>query len=175
MTSSDSTAEIAGPVGVVGTGLMGLGIAQAVASAGFAVVLCGRNAEASHQGLNEGPRALWLGLADLYPSAAAQPDEGSVRLRLLAAQAREVLRCLEDGVIESADDADAASVFGLGFPKPLGGVARWVEDFGLGELVALCRCLAKAHSGRFASTSWLDGLAASGKGLSDFRKQEISS
>jgi 3-hydroxyacyl-CoA dehydrogenase len=124
---------------------------------------------------DEGPRALWQGLADLYPSAAAQPDEETARLRLLAAEAREALRCLEDGVIASADDADVASVLGLGFPKSLGGVTRWAEDFGLTEFGALCRYLAKAHGERFAPTPWLDGLAVSGKGLSDFRKQEISS
>jgi 3-hydroxyacyl-CoA dehydrogenase len=124
---------------------------------------------------DEGPRALWQGLADLYPSATKQPDEATVQLRLLAAEAREVLRCLEEGVIESADDADAASVLGLGFPTSLGGVASWVEDFGLGEFVALCRDLAKVHGERFAPTPWLDGLAASGKGLSDFRRQEIAS
>jgi 3-hydroxyacyl-CoA dehydrogenase/enoyl-CoA hydratase/3-hydroxybutyryl-CoA epimerase len=124
---------------------------------------------------DKGPRALWQGLVDLYPSVAKQPAEETVRLRLLAAEAREVLRCFEEGVIESADDADAASVLGLGFPKPLGGVANWVEEFGVSEFIALCRDLTKLHGERFAPTPWLDGLAVSGKGLSEFRNQEISS
>ena len=119
-----------------------------------------------------GPRALWPGLADLFPPAAGRFDADAVRLRLLAAEAREALRCLEEGVIDSADDADVASILGLGFPKQLGGVLRWVEDFDLAAFAALCRRLASAHGERFAPTPWLFGLAASGQGLSIYRERE---
>ena len=53
-----------------------------------------------------------------------------MKLRLLFAEAREALHCLGEGVIASADDGDAASVLGLGFPKRVGGILRWTEDFG---------------------------------------------
>jgi 3-hydroxyacyl-CoA dehydrogenase len=119
-----------------------------------------------------GPRALWWGLADLLPPAAGQFDRDAVGLRLLAAEAREALRCLEEGVIDSADDADVASILGLGFPKRLGGVLRWAEDFDLAAFVALCRRLASAHGERFAPTPWLNRLAASGQGLATYRKRE---
>src|SRR6516164_6335361 len=52
MTSSASTSDVSARVGVVGPGLMGLGIAQAFAAAGAAVVLCGRDEEASRRGHN---------------------------------------------------------------------------------------------------------------------------
>ena len=71
------------------------------------------------------------GPSALSPLAAQQPEPEAIRLRLLAAEAREALRCLEEGVVRSADDADAASVLGLGFPKAEGGVLRWAENFGL--------------------------------------------
>jgi 3-hydroxyacyl-CoA dehydrogenase len=118
------------------------------------------------------PRALWPGLADLCPPAAGRFDADAVRLRLLAAEAREALRCLEEGVIDSADDADVASILGLGFPKQTGGVLRWAEDFDLAAFAALCRRLASAHGERFAPTPWLFGLAASGQGLSIYRERE---
>ena len=51
------------------------------------------------------------------PARLAATRPSANQLRLLAAEAREALRCLEEGVVESADDADAASVLGLGFPK----------------------------------------------------------
>ena len=119
-----------------------------------------------------GSRALWPGLADLFPPAAGPFDADAVRLRLLAVEAREALRCLEEGVIDSADDADVASILGLGFPKRLGGVLRWAEDFDLAAFVALCQRLACAHGERFAPTPWLIALAASGAGLSAYRKRE---
>ena len=75
-----------------------------------------------------------------------------MKLRLLVAEAREALRCLEEGGIASADDADAASVLGLGFPKSVGGVLRWVEDFGLR---AIRRCLRQLSRRTMASVSRL--------------------
>jgi 3-hydroxyacyl-CoA dehydrogenase/enoyl-CoA hydratase/3-hydroxybutyryl-CoA epimerase len=121
----------------------------------------------------DGQRALWPGLGDCYPPAVSQPDSRSLGIRLLAAEARETLRCLEEGIIESADDADAASILGLGFPKALGGIARWTEAYGLSEFVDLCRQLAASHGERFAPTPWLCGLASSGMGLSQYRKKEF--
>ena len=80
------------------------------------------------------------------------------------------MRCLEEGTIASADDADIASVLGLGFPKSLGGIARWVETFGVGEFVDLCTKLAVLHGERFAPSPWLCSLARDGMGLSKYRK-----
>src|SRR5271165_769879 len=79
--------------------------------------------------LAEGPRTPWPGLAAIFPLAAGQPDLETLKLRLLVAEAREALRCLEEGAIASAD-ADTASVLGLGFPKRGGGVLRWPKTSG---------------------------------------------
>jgi len=49
MTPFASTAEAPRRVGVVGPGLMGLGLAQACAAAGFEVALCGRDAAAARE------------------------------------------------------------------------------------------------------------------------------
>jgi 3-hydroxyacyl-CoA dehydrogenase len=121
--------------------------------------------------LAEGPRTPWSGLAAILPFAAGQPDLETLKLRLLVAEAREALRCLEEGVIASADDADTASVLGLGFSKRVGGVLRWVEGFGLKPFVAACDSLATAHGPRFAPTSWLRELAALGVGLKAYRRE----
>ena len=121
--------------------------------------------------LAEGPRTLWPGLAAIFPLAASQPDLETLKLRLLAGEVREALRCLEEGAIASADDADTASVLGLGFPKRGGGVLRWAEDFGLKPFVAACDSLAVAHGVRFAPTSWLRELASQGEGLKAYRRE----
>ncbi|MFT4117163.1 3-hydroxyacyl-CoA dehydrogenase NAD-binding domain-containing protein [Bradyrhizobium sp.] len=122
-----------------------------------------------------GERTLWAGLRSLYPRADSQPDGRAVELRLLAAEAREAMRCLEEGTISSADDADTASVLGLGFPRSLGGIASWVEAFGINEFVELCDRLAASHGERFAPGPWLHGLARDGAGLSKYRKTESES
>lgn len=119
-----------------------------------------------------GPRRPWPGLGALFPYSVSQPSADSIRLRLLAAEAREALRCLEEGVIASADDADAASVLGLGFPKARGGILRWAEDFGLAAFVARLDGLALAHGNRFLPSPWMRSLGASGEGLGRYRRKD---
>jgi 3-hydroxyacyl-CoA dehydrogenase/enoyl-CoA hydratase/3-hydroxybutyryl-CoA epimerase len=119
-----------------------------------------------------GERKLWAGLGSLYPRVDGQPDAQTVELRLLAVEAREAMRCLEEGTISSADDADKASVLGLGFPKSSGGIASWIEAFGINEFVELCGRFAAAHGERFAPSPWLHELARGGTGLSKYRKTE---
>jgi len=119
----------------------------------------------------DGVRTPWRGLAAAFPLAARQPGLETVKLRLLVAEAREALRCLEEGGIGSADDADTASVLGLGFPKSAGGVLRWVEDFGLGAFVGASETLARLHGLRFAPSPWLRDLASRAEGLKAYRRQ----
>ena len=120
----------------------------------------------------EGAQNAGISSPQLFPLAARQPDLETVKLRLLVAEAREALRCLEEGGIATADDADAASVLGLGFPKRVGGVLRWVEDFGLEPIVAACD--SSCGPARMASVSaprllaartrlpgrWIEGLSS---------------
>lgn len=117
------------------------------------------------------PRTAWPGLASAFPLRIDQPDGEAVKLRLLSAEAHEALNCLEEGVIASADDGDAASVLGLGFPKRVGGILRWTEDFGLAAFVKTCLALAHDNGARFAPSPWLRGLAERGEGLAPWRAQ----
>ncbi len=119
----------------------------------------------------DGVRTPWTELAAAFPLATRQPDLETVKLRLLVAEAREALRSLEEGGIASADDADAASVLGLGFPKRVGGALRWVEDFGLEPFVAACESFARAHGVRFSPSPWLRDCAFRGDGLKAYRRQ----
>jgi 3-hydroxyacyl-CoA dehydrogenase / enoyl-CoA hydratase / 3-hydroxybutyryl-CoA epimerase len=75
----------------------------------------------------------------------------------------EALRALEEGVIKSADDADLASVLGLGFPR--GGVLQWVESQGLSYFVGRSRELARQHGARFEPSIWLTCIANNGGDL----------
>lgn len=117
----------------------------------------------------DGHKRLWDGLTALFPPAAAPPALGTVQQRLRCAEAMEALRCLEEGVLASADDADTGSLLGLGFPAATGGVLRWVEEQGLDAFTRTCDALAQACGPRFEPSPWLREVAAGGQGLSAWR------
>jgi len=123
---------------------------------------------------SNGPRKPWPGLSALLPVSAAQPEPEAIRLRLLAAEAREALHCLEEGVIRSADDADLASVLGLGFSKAEGGVLGWVEHFGFQAFIEALDHLAETHGDRFSPSPWLRALASRADGLGLYRGKDLA-
>jgi 3-hydroxyacyl-CoA dehydrogenase len=118
----------------------------------------------------QGLRTPWPGLAAAFPSVARQSDREAIRQRLFAAEAREALRRLEEGIVASADDADAASILGLGYPIRTGGILRATEDFGLEAFVSLCEGLAASHGERFAPSPWLRERALRSEGLGAYRE-----
>lgn len=59
--------------------------------------------------------------------------------RTMIPMAIEVVRCLEEGIIDSPGDADIALIYGLGFPPFRGGVFRWIDDMGIAAFAATAR------------------------------------
>lgn len=57
--------------------------------------------------------------------------------RVMIPMANEAIRCLEEGIVGSAAEADMALLYGLGFPPFRGGVFRYIETMGLANFVAL--------------------------------------
>ncbi|WP_411993602.1 fatty acid oxidation complex subunit alpha FadB [Agarivorans sp. DSG3-1] len=57
--------------------------------------------------------------------------------RMMIPMINEVVRCLEEGIIQSPAEADMALVYGLGFPPFRGGVFRYLDTMGLDKYVAL--------------------------------------
>ncbi|SEI92719.1 3-hydroxyacyl-CoA dehydrogenase / enoyl-CoA hydratase / 3-hydroxybutyryl-CoA epimerase / enoyl-CoA isomerase [Pseudomonas linyingensis] len=55
----------------------------------------------------------------------------------------EAVRCLEDGIVASAAEADMGLIYGIGFPAFRGGALRYIDSLGLAEFVAL----ADRHAG----------------------------
>ncbi|MBO3276605.1 fatty acid oxidation complex subunit alpha FadB [Pseudomonas schmalbachii] len=49
----------------------------------------------------------------------------------------ETVRCLEDGIVESAAEADMGLIYGIGFPPFRGGALRYIDAIGVAEFVAL--------------------------------------
>ncbi|MFT4939408.1 MAG: 3-hydroxyacyl-CoA dehydrogenase/enoyl-CoA hydratase/3-hydroxybutyryl-CoA epimerase [Paraglaciecola sp.] len=57
--------------------------------------------------------------------------------RVMIPMANEAIRCLEEGIVASAAEADIALLYGLGFPPFQGGIFRFIETMGLANFVAL--------------------------------------
>jgi len=49
----------------------------------------------------------------------------------------ETVRCLEDGIVETAAEADMGLVYGIGFPPFRGGALRYIDAVGVAEFVAM--------------------------------------
>ena len=86
-----------------------------------------------------GPKRLWPGLAELQPTKL-DPDTIDVKElkdRLLAIQALETARCIEEGVVTDVREADVGSILGFGFAPFSGGTLSYIDMMGTKAFVAL--------------------------------------
>ncbi|WP_232830574.1 3-hydroxyacyl-CoA dehydrogenase NAD-binding domain-containing protein, partial [Oceanicella sp. SM1341] len=108
-------------------------------------------------------KRLWPGLAEVFPAAAPQPGVEEIGTRLLAIQALDAARCLEEGVVARAEDADLGAVLGVGFPSWTGGPLSYIDMTGAEAFVATCDQLAARHGARFRPSAALRVHAAAGR------------
>ena len=111
-----------------------------------------------------GPKRLWPGLAALAPKKL-DPDSldiAELKARLLAMQALETARCVEEGVVTDMREADVGSILGFGFAPFTGGTISYIDGMGTKAFVALCNTLAKAHGDRFTPNKLLLDMAKTG-------------
>jgi 3-hydroxyacyl-CoA dehydrogenase/enoyl-CoA hydratase/3-hydroxybutyryl-CoA epimerase len=112
-----------------------------------------------------GPKRLWRGLADLQPTKL-DPDTidiGELKARLLAMQALETARCIEEGVVTDMREADVGSILGFGFAPFTGGTISYIDGMGTKAFVALCNKLAKLYGDRFKPCKLLLDMAKKGE------------
>jgi 3-hydroxyacyl-CoA dehydrogenase/enoyl-CoA hydratase/3-hydroxybutyryl-CoA epimerase len=113
-----------------------------------------------------GPKRLWQGLSDIVPQKIT---EGSpelieeVRKRLLYRQAVEAARCMEEGVVMAAADADVGAIMGWGFAPWTGGPISLIDTVGVAKFVEECDRLAQKYGARFAPPQLLRDMAAKGE------------
>jgi 3-hydroxyacyl-CoA dehydrogenase/enoyl-CoA hydratase/3-hydroxybutyryl-CoA epimerase len=112
-----------------------------------------------------GPKRLWRGLADLQPTKLDPDtiDVGELKARLLAMQALETARCIEEGVVTDMREADVGSILGFGFAPFTGGTISYIDGMGTKAFVALCGKLAKLHGDRFKPCKLLLDMAKKGE------------
>ena len=65
------------------------------------------------------------------------PEDGIVA-RMMIPMCLEVVRCLEENIVASPEEADMSLVLGVGFPPFRGGAVHYIEQMGLDYFVDLC-------------------------------------
>tara|TARA_B100001245_G_scaffold91444_1_gene66229 strand:- start:3617 stop:5764 length:2148 start_codon:yes stop_codon:yes gene_type:complete len=50
----------------------------------------------------------------------------------------EIARCLEEGIVDTPNEADMGLIMGIGFPPFRGGACRYMDTVGMANFVALC-------------------------------------
>src|SRR5262245_2154223 len=111
-----------------------------------------------------GRKKLWPGLVDLQPSKLdpALIDAQELKQRLLAIQAHETARCVEEGVITDIREADVGSILGFGFAPFTGGALSYIDMMGTKAFVELCKRLERSCGPRFAPPKLLIDMAERG-------------
>ncbi len=64
-------------------------------------------------------------------------DADEIIARLMIPMVNEVVRCLEEGIVDTAAEADMGLIYGLGFPPFRGGPIRYLETVGLEKFIEM--------------------------------------
>ena len=93
---------------------------------------------------------------------------GGLPERVILPMVNESARVVEEGVVDSTDAIDLATLLGLGLAPFRGGVARYIDDEGAEEIVRELEMLAERHGERFEPAPLLQRAAEEGKPLSSY-------
>jgi 3-hydroxyacyl-CoA dehydrogenase/enoyl-CoA hydratase/3-hydroxybutyryl-CoA epimerase/enoyl-CoA isomerase len=89
-------------------------------------------------------------------------ESDEIIARLMIPMVNEVVRCLEEGVVDTAAEADMGLIYGVGFPPFRGGAIRYLETLGLDNFIAMADSY--AHLGEiYQVTDGLREMATLGK------------
>ncbi len=108
---------------------------------------------------------LWPGLREAFKSGSANVPFKDLQERMLFAEALETVRCFDEGVLLSVQDANIGSIFGIGFPAWTGGVIQYINQYegGLPGFVARAKELAEKYGEHFQPPESLVKKAEAGE------------
>ncbi|ABC31452.1 3-hydroxyacyl-CoA dehydrogenase [Hahella chejuensis KCTC 2396] len=89
-------------------------------------------------------------------------SEEEIIERMMAPLCIETVRCLEDGIVETAAEADMGLIFGIGFPPFRGGALRYIDSLGVEEFCKIADKYADLGA-LYHPTQGLRDMAKSGK------------
>lgn len=104
-----------------------------------------------------GKKHLWPELEKLYvdPARARATNLQDLKDRILFIQAIETVRCLEEGVLKTVEDANIGSIFGIGFAPWTGGAIQFINQYGVRDFAERARELADQFGERFSPPAML--------------------
>jgi 3-hydroxyacyl-CoA dehydrogenase/enoyl-CoA hydratase/3-hydroxybutyryl-CoA epimerase len=127
----------------------------------------GRPGRKAGKGFYDYPRDakkhLWPGLAEVLPLRSEPASMDEIVERLLLIQSVETARCMEEGVVRRAQDADVGAVLGWGYPALRGGPIGWIHTLGIPEFVTACERLAQQAGPRFVPPALLKTMQKKGE------------
>ena len=101
-------------------------------------------------------------IAPVVTGEKREYDAQEIIDRMMLAFCNETVRCLEDNIVATPNEADMAMIMGVGFPPFRGGPARYIDQTGVAEYVALCDKY--AHLGKaYEAPQLLRDMAANNK------------
>ncbi|MFP3978883.1 3-hydroxyacyl-CoA dehydrogenase NAD-binding domain-containing protein [Marinobacter sp. KMM 10035] len=121
----------------------------------------GRPGKAAGAGFYEypakGKKYLWPELETLYVDSekARKVELQELKDRILFIQAIETVRCLEEGVLRTVEDANIGSIFGIGYAPWTGGAIQFINQYGVRAFTERAKELAAAYGERFTPPALL--------------------
>ena len=101
-----------------------------------------------------GTKTLWHGLQAWRKEGAEIPLQ-DIKDRILFRAVLETLRCLDEGVLRSTQDANIGAIMGIGAPAWTGGYEQFVHTYGHDAFRQRCKELAEKYGARFLPPSSL--------------------
>ncbi|MCP2253766.1 3-hydroxyacyl-CoA dehydrogenase / enoyl-CoA hydratase / 3-hydroxybutyryl-CoA epimerase [Prauserella aidingensis] len=115
---------------------------------------------------DEGNRTqLWPGLREAFNSGSGDVPFEDLKERMLFAEALETVKCFDEGVLNTVEDANIGSIMGIGFPPWTGGVIQYINGYegGLKGFVARSKELAARYGNHFEPPASLVAKAEKGE------------
>lgn len=105
---------------------------------------------------------------DYNPSSPIDdPDYDEIARRLVDLIVAESVRCLEDSIVETANQLDIAMILGTGFAPFTGGPLNYADNYGLDKIVSELRTFEELHGEQFSVPPMLEEAADTGSRLTE--------
>ncbi len=113
------------------------------------------------KGKRKGPDPKAYELLGLQPRVD-DPELGALARRMVLPMVNEAARCLDEGIVATPGELDLAMIMGTGFPPFRGGLCRWADAQGLGQLAQEMERWAERLGDRFLPSQALREKAEAG-------------
>ncbi len=99
-------------------------------------------------------------------------EMAEIQDRLLFLMINEAAICLEEKIVERPGSIDAATLFGMGFPKFRGGLLRYADSIGIAKIMGRLWYFSEMVGERYAAAPLLKQISESGKEIYEFLSEK---